>query len=157
MERTKPGKIVFLAIGRIILCCVSIFFRIGFGAYKIVIEIQNRADRKSDLILGLWRGVDVKDLAINIQRDIQRDRCYIGTQASDKDLNSNKREVVLDVCYDFGKEQYIGRHIWGGGKSESTKWGQNGGAIIELKDTNTILMRFLDSVYSDGWSLVKVK
>lgn len=157
MDKTKSNNNFLSIIIGIMVCGLIAFLGIGFGVYKLNIEIQSRADQEANLIIGLWQGTEVKDLSIKIQQNSDKDHCYISVQASDNDINSYKGETVLEFCYDFGKKQYIGRHLWGGGKSGTTSWGQDGGVIIELRDDATLFMRFLDSIYSSGWILRRVK
>jgi hypothetical protein len=51
---------------------------------------------------------------------------------------------------------FRGRHIWGGQRWSTTWWGDDGGMTVEQLSKDSILVRFLDSRYSAGWTYVRM-
>ena len=118
------------------------------------IAAANITDPK--LVVGLWDCPTIIGGLMEIKRNYWGEE-YIAILASDESTTTNKGEVVFQFSFNLENLQFEGRHIWGGGKSDTTKWGQDGGVVMDLRDANTLFVRFVDSVYTDGWVYTRVK
>jgi hypothetical protein len=108
-----------------------------------------------DLVVGLWDCPEIIGGQMEIKRNYWGEE-YIAIQASSDSTTSDKGEIILEFSFNPESLQFEGRHLWGGGKSTTTEWGKYGGVVMELRDANTLFVRFLDSIYSEGWVYTRV-
>ena len=54
-----------------------------------------------------------------------------------------------------GEDEWIGRHVWGGELTGNVEWGENGGLVIQRISAEELFVRYLDSIYKDGWIYVR--
>ena len=109
-----------------------------------------------NLVIGLWDCQEITGGQMEIKRNYWGEQ-YIGIQASNDSLTTDKGEIILEFSFNLENFRFEGRHLWGGGKSTTTEWGKNGGVVMELRDANTLFVRFLDSIYTDGWVYTRVQ
>ena len=115
----------------------------------------------STLIVGKWVEVRSAYKGIEYKIEIAPHPTGKGFQIlnlSPESMTDEVGEMVGEFEIDStGEHHYVGRHIWGGSKTNSTKWGAYGGLVIDFLNSETIRMIFLDSKYSDGWVFKSLK
>jgi hypothetical protein len=47
--------------------------------------------------------------------------------------------------------RFIGRHTWGGSKTNNQSWGVEGGLVADLVAEDRLFYADLDSRYTSGW------
>jgi hypothetical protein len=109
-----------------------------------------------DLILGTWEseyvaGIIPRTHRFEVRTEQFRDECYVGTQASATSQESYVGEIIMEFCYDTEAGNYRGRHIWGGGKSSTTFWGEDEGLTIVFTGSDSVFVQYNDSIYTGGW------
>ena len=62
---------------------------------------------------------------------------------------------IIGEARPLGKDEWIGRHKWGGNRAREVEWGEDGGLVIRRISTERLLVRYLDSKYKDGWTYVR--
>lgn len=150
------GGITCGVIFAFIVCTVT-----GVAAWKSIDLAQKTAPTSAttiidpDLVIGLWNCPEIVGGQMEIKSNTSREG-YIGIQASSDSTTSDKGEIILEFGFNPESLQFEGRHLWGGGKSTTTEWGKYGGVVMELRDANTLFVRFLDSIYSEGWVYTRV-
>jgi hypothetical protein len=106
-----------------------------------------------DLIIGFWNCPN-DWVEIEVQEDPLGEG-YI-TTAARENLSDLVGDIIMEFRYNNEYRQFTGRHIWGGNKTNYREWGDYGGLLMDVKDENILFIRFLDSVYDDGWTCTRV-
>jgi hypothetical protein len=182
-ERKSDTKILFVVLG-IICSVVCIFFScVIFNVISLLPYSSSRQELQStqtqlsiqatiiffkstppavtksrydpNLIIGVWNCPIIRGGTIEIKKD-NSGMGYIGIQVSEDSATSYKGETIEEFRFDPTLYLFEGRHLWGGGKSTTTKWGSDGGLVIEIINANTIFVRYLDSKYTGGWTFTRV-
>ena len=116
-------------------------------------EMRPRAEFAfpDDVVVGRWAADNGLAVEISTSDSASRPE-YLGKQGSRDSATSEYGELIWEFNRtDLGRYPYIGRHIWGGGKSDRRYWGDSGGLVLEVLDPNRIRVVYTDSRYKGGW------
>ena len=98
---------------------------------------------------GLWRATEVPHLALRI--DALPDGRLILLEANSEDRFSFLGDVIGEARPTAAGE-WSGRHMWGGRKIGTRKWGDDGGLFLRRVSDTELFVQYRDSRYSDGWT-----
>ena len=115
-------------------------------------QISRESSGKSSLN-GLWREIS-KNVGLAFTIESQPDGLLVLKNARANDPLDNVGAVIGEVRQS-GKDEWIGRHTWGGTRTGDVKWGENGGLVIRRVSADRLMVRYLDSIYKDGWTYVR--
>lgn len=107
----------------------------------------------SDFILGQWSYPGPFGV-VEIKKEFD---VFQLIQVSNDNRSKAPGELMGEFTYIEESGEYVGRHIWGGTKSQSTQWGKEGGLYIKRISKNRINIFYLDSKYPGGWVFSRVK
>lgn len=104
-----------------------------------------------DSILGYWKSDVVKNGLFEVIKDVDNPGKYYAIQASGDNSSAKPGDKISEVSYNEDSYIFTGRHIWSQGYGDEQRWSDWGSLEIKLLDKEHLFMRFLDSVYKDGW------
>ena len=117
---------------------------------------SEREERATRIIVGRWKCDIVTGGIVDILSN--KDAAgYKIKQVSEESRGSSPGDIIGEFEFNgTGEYDFIGRHIWGGSKSGKTEWGRPMMMTITVLDSSSIKIRYLDSVYTDGWVYTKI-
>ena len=106
----------------------------------------------ADAVVGLWRHP-----SLGVLRIARRDDHYVMIGVADSDGEISEPDTIGEFRRDAkASGEFVGRHTWGGRWGTPTDgpmtWGVEGGLRIQQRTRDSILVRYTDSQYSDGWT-----
>jgi hypothetical protein len=161
-NKTRNWGVIFVGVTCGVILSFFICSIAGVAAWNSIDSAHQAATISAanltdpNLVVGVWDCPGIIGGLMEIKRNYWGEE-YIAVLASDESTTTNKGEVILQFSFNLENLQFEGRHLWGGGKSDTTEWGEDGGVIMELRDADTLFVRFVYSVYTDGWVYTRVK
>src|SRR4030095_8364491 len=109
-----------------------------------------------DFLLGRWREVEQGfrlEIAANPSREGPR---YFVKEGSHSGEFSYFGDVIGEFSRVGDSDVFLGRHTWGGKRSNDSSWGGDGGLVIEPHGNAGIRITYADSKYTGGWVYDKI-
>lgn len=106
----------------------------------------------SDFLLGRWREEEhgfLMDISANSSQFFVR-------EGSSSGEFSYFGDVIAEFSHANESDSYLGRHTWGGRRSNNMSWGKEGGFVIYPYSKKQIRIVYTDSRYTGGWVYDKI-
>jgi len=141
-RRSHPKRFRLLTLGLIAL------------AWSVeATHIRGRRTANGGSLNGLWKEI-AKNTELAFTIESRPDDLLVLKNAKATSPLHKIGDIIGEVR-SRGEDEWIGRHVWGGELTGNVEWGENGGLVIQRISAEELFVRYLDSIYKDGWIYVR--
>ena len=133
------------------MACTLIAFGVAVNLPELSDHYYDRCRPHPPGVAGLWRTADRKHaLTIEVKTSGE-----LILREADSDSSTSEIGEIVGQASPNGEGNWIGKHVWGGGKQPPVQWGEVGGLLIRRISEQELFVQYTDSKYKGGWTYLK--